>query len=117
VTGDLWTLGTVALLVAASATLGSRGVVRRGHTDPADRWIQNMIVAYEAGRAAASALRIGDVFQGASPDADAAGFPSSSDHRINSLHRRFVDGYLEVLEARGGTETTLDGRIVRFGKE
>lgn len=102
---------------AGSPNQGSRGVVRKTQ-DPTERWIHQMMTAYEAGQAAARALQIGGVFLGASPSADAAGFPrSEGDHRVDSLHRRFTDGYLDALKERGQVVlSAIDDRILRFEK-
>lgn len=51
--------------------------------------------AYYAGRRTARALQPGDLFSGAMPAGEAAGYPKET-----ALNRIFIRGYLEVIEAR-----------------
>jgi hypothetical protein len=61
--------------------------------------------AYHAGHAAAKELKVGDVFLGASPEAERRGF-------LGPDMRHFINGYLDGLP--GDVVTDALGRVVRF---
>jgi len=69
------------------------------------------IAAYEAGEAAAKALKAGDIFTGASPAAEAAGYGS-----VKLERECFRDGYITHLRRPVRTEGDTDV-IVSLGEE
>ena len=86
------------------------------HETGTETRIQNLLCAYDAGVAAAAALKLGDVFLGASPAAVAAGYSREQPHEGYST---FLDGYLTELDKRApkGIWTSPDNRIVGFARE
>jgi hypothetical protein len=72
-----------------------------------DAELRSIVQASDAGQAAADALKVGDVFMGAGPAADAAGFVAFS-----LAWRMFVDSYLACLPS--SVITDRDGRITRI---
>lgn len=63
--------------------------------------------AYQQGNAAAARLKVGSVFQGAMPEADASGF--EREQRTD-----FIKGYLDAIRRRWPNGVTVDeaSRIV-----
>lgn len=74
-----------------------------------DAKMDRVVAAFKAGGDTAKALRVGDLFTGASPAAEAAGYGQDQLERA-----AFIQGYLNNL-ARPVT-TDADCRIVQLGE-
>ena len=75
-----------------------------------DAAMERVAAAYQAGRDTAQALRVGDIFTGASPAAKAQGY---GDDRLELA--AFIEGYLENLQRPISTDWA--GRITKQGKQ
>lgn len=68
--------------------------------------------AYEAGKNDAQAIKLGDIFLGAMPAAEAAGYTD----RESGTYRCYLAGYLDLIATQYPRGIVCDGenKIVRF---